>query len=203
MKNIAVFCSGFGSNLQAIIDAAKKKKIKARVRLIVSDVPSCFALKRARKEGIETFVLEPKKFPTREAFDREIMKQLRKDKIELIVLAGFMRLLSGHFVRSYKNKIINVHPALLPCFKGTHGIKDAYEYGVKVTGATVHFVDEKLDHGPVILQKALEIKENDTLESLEKKMHKIEHEIYPLAIKLLVEGKVKIVGRKTKLSTIG
>jgi len=201
MKNIAVFCSGFGSNLQAIIDAVKKGKIGAKLRLVVSDNPACFALKRAKKAGIQTLVLEAKNFPTREAYDKEIIKELKKEKIDLIVLAGFMRLLSTHFVRAYKNRIINIHPALLPSFKGTHGIEDAFEYGVKVTGASVHFVDEKLDHGPIILQKAIEISEKDTLKSLEKKMHKAEHEIYPKAIQLIAQNKIKITGRKVKIET--
>ena len=201
MKNIAVFCSGFGSNLQAIIDAVKKGKIKADLRLVVSDNPACSALKRAKKAGIQVFVLEAKNFTTREAYDKEIIKALKKEKINLIVLAGFMRLLSTHFVKAYKNRIINIHPALLPSFKGTHGIKDAFEYGVKVTGASVHFVDEKLDHGPIILQKVIEISEKDTLKSLEKKMHKAEHEIYPKAIELIAQNKIKITGRKVKIET--
>ena len=196
--NIAVFVSGNGTNLQAIVDAVKKGEINAKICLVVSDNKKAYALVRAKNAGIETFVLEAKGFETRDVYDKMIMKELEKRNIGLIVLAGFMRLLSEGFVKKYKNKIMNVHPALLPAFKGTHGIQDAFDCGVKVTGITVHFVDELLDHGPIILQEALEIDKNDTVDTLEDKIHKIEHRIYPAAIKLFVEGKLKIEGRKVK-----
>ena len=194
--NIAVLCSGNGSNLQAIIDKTSDGYIPAKIVLVVSDNKSAFALERAKKAGIETLVLSPKDFDSREAFDREVIENLRKNKVGLVVLAGYMRLLSGHFIKEYKNKIMNIHPALLPSFKGTHGIKDALEYGAKVTGPTVHFVDEKLDHGAIILQKALEVRDDDTKESLLERVHKEEHKIYPEAIKLFVEGRLKIEGRR-------
>lgn len=199
--NIAVFASGFGSNLQAVINAVKSGKIKAKLSLVVSDTPACYALKRARRAGIETLVQEARKFCDRTAYDKEIVRQLRKRKINLVVLAGFMRIISPYFVRAYKNRIINIHPALLPSFKGTHGIRDAFRYGVKVTGPTVHFVDEKMDHGPIILQEAVPVKENDTEKTLAERMHKAEHRIYPLAIKLFVEKKIKVSGRKVKISS--
>ncbi|MDD5136531.1 MAG: phosphoribosylglycinamide formyltransferase, partial [Candidatus Omnitrophica bacterium] len=164
--NIAVLCSGNGSNLQAIIDKVLDGYIPAKIALVVSDNKSAFALERAKKAGVETLVLDPGDFDGREAFDREVIKNLRKKKIGLVVLAGYMRLLSGHFIKEYKDKIVNIHPALLPSFKGTHGIRDALEHGVKVTGPTVHFVDEKLDNGAIILQKAVEVKDADTEESL-------------------------------------
>jgi len=197
--NITVFCSGTGTNLQAVIDSVKSGYIPAVISLVVSDDKEAPALKRAGDAGIETFVLNPKDFKTREDYDKEIIRQLKKRKIELIVLAGFMRLLSSHFVREYKNRIMNIHPALLPSFKGTHGVKDALEYGVKITGPTVHFVDDKLDHGPIILQKAVEVKEDDTEETLLERIHKEEHKIYPEAIKLFVEGKIKVEGRRVKI----
>ena len=196
VMKIAVLCSGNGSNLQAIIDKIGDGYIPSEIALVVSDNKDAFALKRAMKAGIETFVLNPKDHDTRESFDREVIKNLQKKKIDLVVLAGYMRLLSDHFIKEYRNKIVNIHPSLLPSFKGTHGIKDALEYGVKVTGPTVHFVDEKLDHGPIILQKAVEIKDGDTEESLLKRVHKEEHKIYPEAIKLFVEGKLKIKDRR-------
>ena len=196
VMKIAVLCSGIGSNLQAIIDKIGDGYIPSEIALVVSDNKDAFALKRAMKAGIETFVLNPKDHDTRESFDREVIKNLQKKKIDLVVLAGYMRLLSDHFIKEYRNKIVNIHPSLLPSFKGTHGIKDALEYGVKVTGPTVHFVDEKLDHGPIILQKAVEIKDGDTEESLLKRVHKEEHKIYPEAIKLFVEGKLKIKDRR-------
>lgn len=194
--NIAVLCSGNGSNLQAIIDKAEDGYIAAKITLVVSDNKEAFALKRAQKAGIETLVLNPKEYATREAFDKEIIKDLQNREIGLVVLAGYMRLLSDHFIKTYRNKIVNIHPSLLPSFKGTHGIKDALLYGAKVTGPTVHFVDEKLDHGPIILQKAIELKDDDTEESLLERVHKEEHKIYPEAIKLFVEGRLKINGRR-------
>jgi len=197
--NIAIFCSGNGTNLQAIIDKVKDGFIPARIALVVSDRKDAFALKRAEREGIETLVLSPKGFKAREDYDKELIKVLRKNNIELIILAGFMRLLSPYFIKEYKNRIINIHPALLPAFKGTQGIKDALDYGVKVTGPTVHFVDEELDHGPVILQAAVEVKDDDTEESLLERVHKEEHRIYPEAVKLFTEGRIKIEGRKVRI----
>ncbi|MCK4464004.1 MAG: phosphoribosylglycinamide formyltransferase, partial [Candidatus Omnitrophica bacterium] len=131
--------------------------------------------------------------------DSEIIKELQKRDVGLIVLAGFMRLVSSHFVRTFKFRIMNVHPALLPLFKGTHAIKDAFEYGVKRTGVTVHFVDDELDHGPIILQETVNVEKNDTLESLEEKIHKVEHRLYPEAIRLFIEGKIEIEGRRIRI----
>ncbi|NQU95363.1 MAG: phosphoribosylglycinamide formyltransferase [Candidatus Omnitrophica bacterium] len=199
--NIAVFVSGNGTNLEAIIDAVSSGKIKAKIRLVVSDNKNAYALTKAKNAGIETFVLSPKGFSSREDYDKEIMKELEKKDIGLIVLAGFMRLVSTPFIKKYKNKILNVHPALLPSFKGTHSIKDAFLYGVKKTGVTVHFVDAKLDHGPIILQESVKVEERDTLETLEAKIHKIEHRLYPEAIRLFTEGKLKVENRKVKIES--
>jgi len=197
--NIAVLCSGNGSNLQAIIDAVKSGYIKAGIALVVSDNKNAFALERAKKAGIETLVLNPKDFKSREDFDKEIVKDLKKKSVELVVLAGFMRLMSPYFVKEYKDRIMNIHPALLPSFKGTHGIKDALEYGVKVTGPTVHFVDDKLDHGAIILQRAVEVRDDDTEEALLERVHAEEHKIYPEAVKLFVEGRLKVEERRVKI----
>lgn len=194
--NIAILCSGSGTNLQAIIDNVKSGYIPAKIAFVLSDNKDAFALERAKKAGIETLILNPKGYKTREDFDKEIIINLKKKDVDLVVLAGFMRLLSPHFIREYKNKIMNIHPALLPSFKGTHGIKDALLYGVKVTGPTVHFVDEHLDNGPIILQNVVEVKDDDTEETLLSRVHIEEHKIYPKAVKLFVEGKLKIEGRK-------
>lgn len=196
MISIAVLVSGNGTNLQAIIDNVNKGYIPAKITLVLSDEKKAFALERAKKAGIETVTLDKKDYKEREDFDREIIRHLKKRNVELVVLAGFMRLLSPYFVKEYRNRIINIHPALLPSFKGPHGIKDAIDHGVKVTGVTVHFVDEHLDNGPIILQKLVEIKEDDTEETLLERVHKEEHKAYPEAIKLFVEGKIKIEGRK-------
>jgi len=194
--NIAVLCSGNGTNLQAIIDSVKAGYIPAKIELVISDKKEAFALSRAKRAGIETIALDKKDYKSREEFDKEIIKHLKKSNVELVVLAGFMRLLSPYFIKEYKDKIINIHPALLPSFKGTHGVKDALDSGVKVTGVTVHFVDEHLDNGPIILQRYVDIRDDDTEETLLERIHKEEHKIYPEAIKLFVEGKLKIEGRK-------
>ncbi len=194
--NIAVLCSGSGTNLQAIIDSVSEGYITAKIAFVLSDNKNAFALERAKKALIDTILLNPGDYKTREEFDREVVRNLKKHDVGLVVLAGFMRLLSTYFINEYKNRIINIHPALLPSFKGTHGIKDALDYGVKVTGATVHFVDEHLDHGPIILQKAVEVKDGDTQDSLLERVHKEEHKIYPEAVKLFVEGRLKIEGRR-------
>ena len=149
--NFAVLVSGNGSNLQAIIDATRKGKIKGALKLVLSDKAGAYALTRARKEGIRTVLfVNPGNFRSREDFDAELVSVLKKEKIDLVVLAGFMRILSPVFIRAFRNRIMNIHPALLPAFKGGHALKDALSCGVKVTGVTVHFVDEQVDHGAII-----------------------------------------------------
>lgn len=200
--NIAVFASGRGTNFSAIIRAVKKGKIKANLSLLVCDNPKAGAVARAKRAGIKVALVKPEDFASKKDFETKIIQHLREDNIDLIVLAGFMRLLGPELLTHYKNKIFNIHPALLPSFKGAHAIVDAFNYGVKVTGVTVHFVDEEMDHGPIILQEAVKIDEDDTLEALEAKVHKIEHKIYPEAIRLFVEGKLSIEGRRVKISTL-
>ena len=195
-KRIAVFASGFGSNLQALIDCSNKSGFNGEIVLVFSNNSEAYALKRAEKHGIKSVFMNPGQFPGRKEYDRKLMDLLRKEKIDLLVLAGYMLLLGPELVEVFKNKIMNIHPALLPSFKGTHGIKDAFEYGVKITGVTVHFIDEELDSGPIILQEAVPVEAGDTMESLEEKIHKVEHRIYPLAVKYFCEGRLKIVGRK-------
>lgn len=199
--NFAVFASGNGSNLQAIIHAIQKGEIKANLSLLFSNNPKAFALERANRSGIKTLILNPNDYINRQSFDREIMVHMKEDHIDFIVLAGYMLLLSPFFIKKYPHKILNVHPSLLPAFKGTHAIKDAFLYGVKTTGVTIHFVDEKMDHGQIIMQEALRIKETDTLEILEQKIHSVEHRLYPKAIELFVDGKLKVDGRKVILQT--
>ncbi|MGB2878821.1 MAG: phosphoribosylglycinamide formyltransferase [Candidatus Omnitrophota bacterium] len=199
--NIAVLASGNGTNLQALIDAEKRRELAgAKIVLVLSDNSGAFALKRAKEAGIETFVLEAKGFSSREEYDKKIIEQLEKAKVELVILAGFMRILSDHFVDKYYGRMMNIHPALLPSFKGAHGIKDAFDRGVKVSGVTVHFVNKELDAGPVILQEAVKVEENDTEESLEEEIHKIEHRLYPEAVRLFVQGRLRIEGKKVQIS---
>ncbi len=196
--NIAVFASGRGTNFQAIINAVKKGLIKAKLSLLVCDNQRAFAIERAKKAGIKFVLLKKEDFAGKVDFENAIIRCLEENNIDLIVLAGFMRMLGPKLVSKYKNRILNIHPALLPSFKGKNGIKDAFEYGVKVTGVTVHFVDEKVDHGQIILQSPVEIKEKDTLETLEARVHKTEHQLYPKAIKLFVEGRLEIKGRRVR-----
>lgn len=197
--NIAVFASGRGTNFSALIRAVKKGKIEANLSLLVCDNPKAQALGRARRAGIKVVLVKREDFTARSDFEQKIIQHLEENDIGLVVLAGFMRVLGSDLVNTYKDKILNIHPALLPAFKGAHAIRDAFEYGAKTTGVTVHFVDKEMDHGPVILQKALDIEETDTLESLEAKIHKVEHRIYPQAVQLFVTGKLKIEGRKVRI----
>ena len=199
MVNIAVFCSGKGSNFQAIIDASRKGLFNAKIALMVCDSPNAYAITKAKNESIKTLLLDINDFPSQEAFEARIIEELIAEHIELICLAGYMRLLLPSFINKYREKIINIHPALLPSFKGIRGIKDALDYGVKVTGVTVHFVNEDMDAGPIILQEAVTIEDNDTKETLAEKIHKIEHRLYPNAVKLFIEGRLKVIGRTVKI----
>lgn len=196
MTNIAVFASGRGTNFSAIVKAVRAGRIKANLSLLVCDNPKAGVLVRAKKAGVKTALVKREDYPAKKDFEKEIIRHLRENKIGLIVMAGYMRILGPEIIRRYRNKILNIHPALLPSFKGASGIKDAFDYGVKITGVTAHFVDEKLDNGPIILQEPVRINKGDTLESLEERIHKAEHKLYPGAIRLYVEGKLKIKGRK-------
>ncbi|MBF0505113.1 MAG: phosphoribosylglycinamide formyltransferase [Candidatus Omnitrophica bacterium] len=197
--NFAVLASGHGSNLQAIINAARAGRIKADLKVVISDKKDAYALKRALRAKIPAIYINPHDFSDRESFDRALAGHLRKFKIDFVVLAGYMRLLSRYFIRQYPNKILNIHPSLLPAFKGLHGTKDAFDYGVKVTGPTVHFVIDEVDAGMIVLQEPVRIEAKDTLETLERKIHKAEHRIYPKAIDLFARGKLKIIGRKVAI----
>jgi phosphoribosylglycinamide formyltransferase 1 len=198
--NIAVLVSGNGTNLKALIDAEKAGELgSGRITLVVSDKAGAPALKKAEAAGIKIFLLEAKGFETRETYDARLSEELSKEKIDIVVLAGFMRILGPLFVRQREGRIINIHPALLPAFKGVQGIRDAYEYGVKVTGVTVHFVNAELDAGPIILQEAVSVDADETLETLEEKIHAVEHRLYPRAVRLLAEGRLKLDGRRVKI----
>ncbi len=196
MKNIAVFASGNGTNLQAIIDNIAGGSLKANLALVVSDRRRAFALKRAKKAGIKTLYVDPGRFDTKQDYEKFVITHLKKEKIDLIVLAGFMRVLSPFFVKKYKNRILNIHPALLPAFKGGYAIKDAFRYGVKVTGVTVHLIDEKVDHGPIVLQEPVSILDTDSVEELEERIHRVEHKIYSKAIARVLLAPLAIKGRK-------
>lgn len=188
MKKIAIFASGSGSNFQAICDAIQIGQLDAEIMLLVCDKPGAKVIERARQVGIECFIFSPKTYPDKASFEREIVEKLLKLEIELIVLAGYMRLIGETLLQAYKNKMINIHPSLLPSFPGMDAIGQAYRAGVQKTGVTIHFVDEGMDTGPIIAQRELTIEQTDTLESIEYKIHKIEHEFYPQVLQSLVRG---------------
>lgn len=179
---LVVFCSGNGSNFQAILDAVQKKKLKAEVALMICDNPKAFALRRAAKSNVPVFLISPKIFKDRKDYEKLIVRVLKNQNIGVVVLAGFMRIFTPYFTQAYKNKILNIHPSFLPAFKGAHAIRDAFEAKVKETGVTVHLVTKDVDAGPVLAQKKVKISKNDTLASLESKIHKVEHQLYPAAI---------------------
>jgi phosphoribosylglycinamide formyltransferase-1 len=190
---LAVFVSGSGTNLQAIIDA---KITSVEIVVVVSNNPEAYAIERAKKHSIPVDVIDHKQHSSREEFEKEVIRRLEPYRVDLIALAGFMRILSPFFVRAYKNRIMNLHPALLPLFPGIHAAKQALDFGVKFTGCTVHFVDEGVDTGPIILQAVVPIYDDDTEETLLERIHKEEHRIYPEAIRLFAEGKLRIEGRR-------
>jgi len=194
MKRLAIFVSGNGTNMQNLLERIQKGELRAEAALVVSDNPQAYALERVKKFDVECVVVERKKYGSKEEFEAEIRRHLERKKIEYIILAGFMRILSPSFVKAYPSRILNIHPSFLPDFPGTHAIRDAFENKVKLsktgTGVTVHFVNEAVDAGTPILQERVSIKEDDTLESLEERIHYVEYRLYPAAINLLLEGKI-------------
>ncbi len=198
---IGVLVSGSGSNLQSIIDNINKGNINGKIVVVISNNKEAYGLERARKTNIPAVYINHKDYEDYEKFNDAIIEELEKYHVELVVLAGYLKILSKKFIEKFSNKIINVHPSLIPsfCGKGYYGIKvhqAAIEYGVKISGATVHFVDEGADTGPIIIQEAVRVSPQDTAETLQQKILKIEHEILPLAIKYYCEGKIEIEGRK-------
>jgi phosphoribosylglycinamide formyltransferase 1 len=192
-KRLAVFVSGSGTNLQAIIDAGIPS---VEIVLALSNNPEAYALERARKHGIPVEVADHRQYSGREEYEKHLLKVLEPYCLDLIALAGFMRILSPIFIRAYKNRILNIHPALLPAFPGIHSARRALESGVKFTGCTVHFVDEGIDTGPIILQAAVPVYDDDDEESLLEKIHKEEHRVYPEAIDLIACGNFTIQGKR-------
>ncbi len=192
---IAVLVSGSGTNLQAIIDKAEQGYLPATVACVISNKADAYGLKRAEKHGIPAYFVDPKG-KSRQEHEQEVCAILERHRVELVVLAGYMRLVSPYLISRYKNRIINIHPALLPSFPGTDGYGDAWNYGVKVSGCTVHFVDEGCDTGPVILQGVNPVKPDDTFEAFKERGLKVEHEVLPEAIKLYCEGRLQLDGRK-------
>ena len=198
-RNIGVLISGRGSNLQAIIDAVAGKRLNAHVSVVISNVPDAAGLERAKRAGIETLVLDHRdklRFPTREDYDRELARELRARDVRLVCLAGFMRLLTATFLDEFPNAVVNIHPSLLPAFPGINAQYQAWEHGVKWTGATVHLVTTELDGGPIVLQETVPVKDGDDVDTLATRILEREHHLYPLAIQMLLNGGWRVEGRR-------
>jgi len=197
---VAVLISGRGSNLQALLDACADPAFPAEIVRVISNIGDAYGLERARKAGVETLVIDHKAYPSREAFDAELDKAIREAGAELVCLAGFMRLLSQGFSEAWNGKMINIHPSLLPSFKGLHTHRKALEAGAKLHGCTVHFVTPELDDGPIIVQAAVPVLSDDDEDSLSHRVLEQEHKAYPLALKLVAEGRVSLEGRVAKIA---
>lgn len=193
---IAVLCSGQGTNLQAILNALRARRLRAKLAIVIADRRDAVALIRAKRAGLATAFVNPRDFSTREEFDRRLIEILDPYRVRLVCLAGFMRILSPRFVRRFRWRILNIHPALLPAFPGANAIRDALAWGAKVTGVTVHLVDAQVDHGPILLQEAVAIRPADTEGTLLERVHRVEHRLYPRAIALMLSGKVRVRGRR-------
>ncbi len=198
---LAVFASGSGSGLQSIIDAVERGDLHVEISLLVCNRPDAFALDRAKAHGISSVLIEHRG-RSRDEFELEIRSELDKRHIDLIALAGFMRILTPDFVGGWRGKMVNIHPALLPSFPGAHAHRDAIAHGVKVSGLTIHFVDDSVDHGPIIFQKSVEVFDGDTEETLGKRVLEQEHIWYPKVLQWIIEGRVHLDGRKVKVEGV-
>ena len=193
---VGVLASGRGSNLQALLDASARPDYPAEVVVVISDRERAAALDRARAEGVEALFVNPKDFGDRESFDLALVHELTARRVSLVCHAGFMRILSTPYVRAFAGRAMNIHPSLLPAFPGLHAQRQALEHGAKVAGATVHFVDEGVDTGPIVLQASVPVQPDDTEESLSARILAEEHRLYPQAVRLFAEGRLEIVGRR-------
>jgi len=201
---IGVLISGSGTNLQSIIDNIENGTINGKITVVISNKSDAYGLERAKQHNIDAVFVNQKEYENFKQYNDALIEELEKHGVELIVLAGYLKILSNEFIEIYRNRIINIHPSLIPsfCGKGYYGLKvheAAVNYGVKLSGATVHFVDEEADTGPIIMQESVEVDCDDTAETLQKKVLKIEHKILPLAIKYYCDGKIEVKGRKVKI----
>jgi phosphoribosylglycinamide formyltransferase-1 len=192
---LGVLASGRGSNLQSIIDACKKGELGAEVKVVISDQPNAYALKRAKQHGIDAYYINIKDFADKAAYEQRIVELLQQYQVELVCLAGYMRLVGATILAVYPQRIMNIHPSLLPSFPGLHAHQQALDHGVKVSGCTVHFVDAGMDSGPIILQAAVPVADDDTVDTLSERILAQEHRIYPEAIRLFATGKLLSRGR--------
>ena len=200
---LGVLASGRGSNFQSIIDAIAGKTLKAEIALLITDNPTALSIGRAEKHGIEYLVIKPNEFGSKDEFYVRISGELKHRGVDLVVLAGFMRIIGKPLIDVFPNRIMNIHPALLPAFPGLHSQKQAIECGVRISGCTVHFVDEGMDTGPIIIQAAIPVYHDDTEEILSERILKFEHKIYPEAIRLFSEGRIEVDGRTVKIKGNG
>lgn len=200
-SNVGVLVSGTGTNLQAILDAADHAVYE--VVLVISNVPDVPALARAEAAGVKAIVIPHGGYPDRASFDRALGDELEAAGVDLVCLAGYMRLLSARFVERFRHRVLNVHPALLPAFPGAHAVRDALAWGAKVTGATVHLIDEEVDHGPIVLQEAVPVLDGDDEASLHDRIRTVEHRLYPEAIRLFAQGRVRVDGRRVRIAEAG
>lgn len=197
---LGVLISGSGTNLQALIDASEAGTLHADVVLVISSHHAARGLERAEKHGIDGLFIDRAAFDSARAYNSRIRNELQAREVDLVVMAGYMRLLGTEVLDAFPNRVVNIHPALLPSFAGPSGIADAFNHGVKVTGVTVHFANEVFDEGPIIAQQAVVVDEDDTIATLEAKIHAVEHQLYPAAIQLIAQGLVHIEGRKVRIS---
>ena len=197
---IAILASGSGTNAQAMIDKAAQGTLDVSIALIVCNRPGAGVIARAEKAGIPCLVLDHKTFADRESFDACMVQALREAGAELVVLAGYMRLLTPVFLEAFAGRVINIHPALLPSFPGVHAGSDACEYGVKISGCTVHFVEEKMDSGPVIIQAAVPVNPGEEVDDLMQRIHAMEHRIYPQAIQWFAQNRINVWGREVHVA---
>jgi len=195
---LGVLASGHGSNLQAIIDEIEAGRLSAKIALVLSNKADAFALKRAEKHHIPSLFINPKKYPQREDYDKALLEALQAHQVQVVILAGYMRLLTGHLVKPFLLRMINIHPSLLPAFPGLHAQRQALAYGVKFSGCTVHFVDEEMDNGPIIAQSTVPVLDEDTEDALAARILVEEHHLLPSVIQRLAEGKLKIEGRRVR-----
>jgi phosphoribosylglycinamide formyltransferase 1 len=196
IMRLGVLASGRGSNLRAIIQACRAEMIQADVAVVISDRHQSQALEQASRHQIAGIHMDPKKYETREQYDAAIVRQLQDRQVDLVILAGYMRLITANLIDAYKNRIINIHPSLLPSFPGMHAQRQALEWGARISGCTVHFVDETMDQGPIIIQAAVPVMDGDTEGTLEARILEEEHRILPQAIQFLVENRLEILGRR-------
>ncbi len=197
---IGVLISGSGTNLQAIIDACEAGELEADIAVVISNHEGARGLVRAKEHNIEGVYIDRGRYPSIRDYNAAIRDILREKLVDVVVMAGYMRLLGKEVLDFFPNRVLNLHPALLPSFPGADGIKDAFEAGVKVTGVTVHFANENFDEGPIIAQEPVIIAEDDTIQTLEAKIHEVEHRIYPKVLQLIATDRIEIVGRKVRIS---